>query len=286
MDLERHRVIDLLPDRQADTAEQWMRQHPTIRAVSRDRGGEYAKAARLGAPQAVQIADRFHIVKNLTEATQRLLERCQAELLAASQTEAPADREPTTAIRALQEWRPLEPAQAKQARLARRAGRLARYEHVRALHAQGVSPKEIAQRLNLSDRTVQRWQAAKAYPEVKRRRKRRSSFDAFAPEVLKRWQAGERNGQALWQGIKALGYTGSERTVYRYLEPLKQAEVRATITPQRLEKFSAKTAVWLFVRDPTTLDEVEQEDLAAWCQVSPTRHSGVSAGARFSGHGP
>ena len=185
----------------------------------------------------------------MTEATQRLLERCQAELLAASQTGEPDGREPIQAIRSLQEWRPLEPAQVKQARLARRAGRLARFEDVRALHAQGLSAKEIAQRLDLSDRTVQRWQAAKAYPEVKRRRKRRSTFDAFAPEVLERWQAGERNGLALWQAIKAPGYTGSERTVYRYLEPLKQAEVRANVNPQRLEKFSAKTAVWLFVRD-------------------------------------
>jgi transposase len=263
-----------------------MRQHPTIRAVSRDRGGEYAKAARLGAPQAVQIADRFHIVKNLTEATQRLLERCQAELLAASQTGEPAEQEPTQAIRSLQEWRPLEPARVKQARLARRAGRLARSEQVRTLLAHGVSAREVAQRLGLSDRTVQRWQAAKTYPEVKRRRKRRSTFDAFAPEVLKRWQAGERNGLALWRAIQAQGYTGSESTIYRYLEPLKQAEVRATINPHRLEKFSAKTAVWLFVRESATLDEVAQEDLAAWCQASPTRHSDVSAGARFSGHGP
>lgn len=270
VDLERHRIIDLLPDRQADTAEQWMRQHPTIRAVSRDRGGEYAKAARLGAPQALQIADRFHVVKNLTEATQRLLERCQTELLAASQVGAPDGREPTTTIHSLQEWRPLEPTQVKQARLARRAGRLARYEQVRALHAQGASTKEIGQRLGLSDRTVQRWQAAKTYPEVKRRRKRRSAFDAFAPEVLNRWQAGEHNGLALFRAIQVLGYTGSESTLYRYLEPLKQAEVRASITPQRLERFSAKTAVWLFVREPTTLDAVEREDLACWCQVSAT----------------
>jgi transposase len=92
--LERHCIIDLLPERWADTAEQWMRQLPTNRAVSRDRGSEYAKAARLGAPQAEQIADRFHIVKNLTEATQRLLEHFQAELLAASQSGEPSGQEP------------------------------------------------------------------------------------------------------------------------------------------------------------------------------------------------
>ncbi len=69
--------------------------HPDIAVVSRDRGGEYAKAASVGAPQATQCADRFHIVKNLTEATQLLLARCHAEITAASQTEEPDQSEPT-----------------------------------------------------------------------------------------------------------------------------------------------------------------------------------------------
>jgi len=72
----------IIPDRQAETAAQWMRQQTDLAVVSRDRGGEYASAAREGAPQAVQCADRFHIVKNLTEAVQVLLARCQAEILA------------------------------------------------------------------------------------------------------------------------------------------------------------------------------------------------------------
>jgi transposase len=70
--------------------------------------------------------------------------------------------------------------------------------------------------------------------------------------------------------IKEQGYTGSERTVYRYLEILKQAEVKPSANLHRLHKFAATTAVWLFVRDPKTLDEIEQEDLAAFCQVSTT----------------
>src|SRR5229473_120808 len=77
VNLESRRVVDLLPDREAETSAAWMRQQPDIFVVSRDRGGEYAKAATLGAPQAVQCADRFHVVKNLTEATQLLLARCQ-----------------------------------------------------------------------------------------------------------------------------------------------------------------------------------------------------------------
>lgn len=75
VDLESRRVVDLLPDREAKTAAAWMRQHPDLMAVSRDRGGEYASAAREGAPQAMQYADRFHLLKNLREALEGLLAR-------------------------------------------------------------------------------------------------------------------------------------------------------------------------------------------------------------------
>src|SRR5436309_13225502 len=61
--------------------------------------------------------------------------------------------------------------------------------------------------------------------------------------VLKRWEEGERTGITLWREIKDQGYTGTQRSVYRYLETLKQAEVRATASPSRLQKFSATTAV-------------------------------------------
>ncbi len=108
------------------------------------------------------------------------------------------------------------------------------------------------------------------FPEAKKRQKRQSSFDAFAPYVLKRWKEGERNGLTLWKEIKEQGYTGTGRTVYRYLETLKQAEVKTSADLHRIQKFSANTAVWLFVLDPKKLDEIEQEDLAAFCQASPT----------------
>ena len=133
-----------------------------------------------------------------------------------------------------------------------------------------MAAKEIARRLNLSERTVQRWLAAGTFPEAKKRRKRQSRFDAFAPYVLKRWQEGERNGATLRREIMQQGYSGSERTVYRYLETLKQAEVRTTANLHRLQQFTANTAIWLFVRDPKTLDESEQEDLATFCRVSTT----------------
>ena len=80
VDLKRHKVLDLLPDRKAETAKAWIQAHPEIKLVSRDRGGDYAAAARAGAPQAIQTADRFHLVKNLAEAVQEALARCGTEI--------------------------------------------------------------------------------------------------------------------------------------------------------------------------------------------------------------
>jgi transposase len=249
VDLESRRVVNLLPDREAETSAQWMRHHPDITVVSRDRGSEYAKAAMLGAPQATQCAGCFHIVKNLTEATQLILVRCQEEIAAASKREEPYQNSSTKQVISLEAWRPKEPAYVEKARLARRAGRHTRYQQVVELREQGMTAKEIARLLGLSDRTVQRWLAARTFPEAKKQRKRQSRFDSFAPYILKRWREGEHTGITFCREIEVQGYTGSERTVYRYLEVLKQAEVKPA-SLHRLQKFSANTAVWLLCVRP------------------------------------
>ncbi|GHO99864.1 hypothetical protein KSF_099120 [Reticulibacter mediterranei] len=111
--------------------------------------------------------------------------------------------------------------------------------------------------------------AAGTFPEAKKRRRKRSGFDQFASYVFKRWRQGERNGIVLWRELLAQGAPFSERTLYRYLEVLKQIEVNIA-SLHRLQKFTSSTAVWLFVQDPCKLDEIEQEALAAFRQVSPT----------------
>lgn len=72
VDLERRRVVDLLPDREAATFAEWLAAHPGVEIISRDRGGSYAEGARVGAPDAVQVADRFHLVHNLVGALERV----------------------------------------------------------------------------------------------------------------------------------------------------------------------------------------------------------------------
>lgn len=274
VNLESHRVVDLLPDRQAETAAQWMRQQPDLRMVSRGRGGEYAAVACEGAPQAIQCADRFHLVKNMAEAIQVLLARCQAEILTEQKPAESDQNEPNKPIISLEEWRPPEPAHVEKVRLARRASRYARYQQVVELNRQGRATQEIAWCLGMSDRTVRDWLKRGAFPEAQKRRKRQSPFDAFAPSVLKRWQEGEHRGVKLFRELREQGYTGSDRSVYRYLSALKQAEGKASPCATRIQKYTPKTAVWLFVRDPDTLDEIEREDMVAFCQASPTLAKG------------
>src|SRR6266516_2626803 len=122
VNLESHRVVDLLPDRRAETAARWIRQQPDVMVVRRDRGGEYASAASEGAPQAVQV----------------LLARCQAEILTSLKTEESPQDQPCQPVISIEEWRPPEPAHVEKVRLARRAGRYARYQQVVELYKQGM----------------------------------------------------------------------------------------------------------------------------------------------------
>jgi len=140
VNLESHHVVDLLPDREAETSAAWMRQYPDLMVVSRDRGGTYASAAAQGAPQATQCSDRFHLLKNLGEALEGLLahhlareRRCQTE--AAIDSQAPIGQ----SKRATRASPKLERLQQH-----RREERLARYEQVIALRKLGLSQAAIA----------------------------------------------------------------------------------------------------------------------------------------------
>ena len=280
VDMQSHKVIDLLPDRKAETAKAWMKTHPEIKLVSRDRGGDYAAAARQGAPQAIQTADRFHLYKNLVEAVELALARCRAEirngaLLALSEEERKVVeplRLPTEFV-SVENWKPAPDACTERERLTRRAERHDRYEQVTALRAQGLGNTEIARRVGLTARTLQNWQKQGSFPEARRRRKRPSCFDAYACYVLSRWEQGCQNGSQLYREIKEQGYTGQERQVHRFLLPLRKNMriiQKAESVHIPLQDFSAKDAVWLFVRDPSTLDEKEQATLTAICQASET----------------
>jgi transposase len=251
VDLEAHAVIDLLPDRTATTVEAWLKEHPEITIISRDRAGADADGASKGAPQAVQVADRFHLLQNLRETLQRLLDRHHAALRAihlppsnlqsvpgtetaagaprpddcrVTETEATAIQSTADQPLVSSEQARAEPAmpvrpptRADQARHISRERRQARYDAVLALHAAGVSARVIAKQLHLSRVTVTRYLAAGSFPERAARQSRRSILDPFIPFMQERWLAGCDNGMQLWREIREQGYAGSRGLVSRWV---------------------------------------------------------------------
>jgi len=218
VDLERRKIIDLLPDRSAATFAAWLRAHPEVEIISRDRGTDYAAAAREAAPQVIQIADRFHLVRNLADVLELLLARCRAEIRRAGQAVSPEQMPPPEeAPRSLpQTWKQQPPRKMEQAYQARQAQREDRFQQVLAWHAQGMTQADIAKRVGLSERTIRTWLKQGSLPSY-RRPHRRSMFDPYAAYVLSRWEAGVHDGKQLFEEIRAKGFKGSERTVGRFL---------------------------------------------------------------------
>ena len=175
--------------------------------VSRDRGADYAAAASAGAPQAVQVADRWHLVHNLSEAVTLVLEQDRAEVRSISQFLVPPrvqkpDQQHQESAAPEGRSSPPPPAAGqpyrapfiKRVQRARRESRLKRYQQVVEFQQQGLTTLHIAQQLGLSTQTVRRWLAHEHFPEQRQRRRRPSLIDPYESYVLTRWHQGCRNG--------------------------------------------------------------------------------------------
>lgn len=158
VDLVRHTVIDLLAERSSQSAAGWMRKHPEIAYVSRDRGKDYAQGASEGAPQAIQVSDRFHLMKNFVEAVEAEVARCYKQH---RQKRPPL---PSPDLPAPEEWRQAPDADAERKRMARLADKEQQYAQVKDLLACGLSAKEIAQQLDIPVRRVYRWRECERCP--------------------------------------------------------------------------------------------------------------------------
>ncbi len=207
--LEKNRPIDVLADRSVQTVSAWFEQRPRVEIVSRDRSSEYAAAISKGAPQALQVADLWHIARNLSESVQTLLARCRAEIRRGLQTQATPGQEPEETEPVLEEERrPARSPSVKLAQEGRRAQKLDRYEQVVELHQQGVKAADMASRVGIGERTVHRWLAHGSFPEARQRRRRPSLIDPYERYVLKCWQEGHRNGSQLYRELKAEALQG------------------------------------------------------------------------------
>jgi len=266
VDLERHQLVDLLPDRTAETFARWLRQHPGVQFISRDRGSSYAEGGRLGAPDAVQIADRFHLCKNLLDTFDLVLLRHHPFLKEAAKSLLMADPAPTPAPAAGYVVRHDEPRQLREA-ARRRERRLMRCAAVHELAEQGVSLSDIARRVGMSRSTTRKYLQSTVLPEQAPRRALPRKADAFDAYLRERWNAGEQNSGALFREVRARGYTGSESTLRNYLSDWRSGprrpgrrtyQGRAAPAPPPMRTWTVRQTRWLLVqaiKAPSALDE-------------------------------
>ena len=266
VNLEGHRVVDLLPDREVETSAAWMHQQLDLMVVSRDRGGAYASAARQGAPQATQCADRFHLLKNLREDLEGLL----AHHLAAQRKR----QTPTTVGRLAPVWQskraPRSSPKLERLQQARREERLACYEQVIALRQLGMSQATIAQQVGIGASTVQSWLAAGTFPERKPR-EQASRLDRYLPSLLLRWEEGSHTIADLFRELVEQGYTGSYEsvrdTLVRLLPQGRKSKASAASKAPPLP--TPRQAAFLFLRRSEKLRVQEQETLVKLCHIDP-----------------
>jgi transposase len=257
--------VDLLPDRQSQTVTEWLRAHAPPEIISRDRAGGYAEAARQGAPHAIQVADRFHLLRNLREAVERVLTRYGPLI-----EEAFRQSTPTRVLPSL----PLLPnttsTGSQQLSRARRQGRFTRYQQVVELHQQGISKRAIALQLGLNRKTVRGWLHAGQFPE-RQVTQRRSAVDRWLSYLEMRWAEGCHNRSQLWRELRAQGAGFAAVTLRRWFRV--RFGVRGRCSPSSLpppwkRPSSRQTSALLlgFVRNPTP---AQQEFTQTLCGLSP-----------------
>lgn len=263
VDLERRQPIALLPDSKAETFAAWLRAHPTITVISRDRAGNFAEGARVGAPQAIQIADRWHLFGNLGDALQRLLARYPAALRAAAR--AQTDLLPTADTA---QGTPLpvavsiigDPVGAIASRPV--TNREQQFQEVLRLHAQGWNIRTIAHTLHLNRRTVTHYVASRELPKRGAPMLQvTSTVRPYLAFLERRWQQGCQNKTQLWQESQAQGYQGSRSSVYRALKRFPPQTGQRHRTQEAHAKpyaLSPRQAMWLLVRAVADLTEGEQ----------------------------
>lgn len=284
IDLERRRRVDLLPDRRGETLAAWLKEHPGVEILSRDRGGAYADGGRQGASGAQQVADCWHILANLRAALEHLMLREHrvlketADVLTAAQRpegpEAQTEREPISEPENDAALRSRDQRHAA----ARREQRVARYEEVRRLRAGGASLRQIADQLGLARGTVRRFVDAEHFPERAARPPYPSMMDQFEPYLRSRWNQGCQNATQLWREIRDMGYSGGRSNVRDRLTRWRQtpaphgraAERSAAhpLPPPVLAR-SPRQMSWLFVLAPECLEPDDRAQLMQFCQLAP-----------------
>lgn len=287
VDQESHRPIDLLPDRCAEMLAAWLEHYPGLQVVTRDRSTEYERAVAEGAPQAVEVLDRWHLLKNLREAAERVLERNHDSLSAISLPSSSGSGSKHSS--GTSEHTPVpRPAKDRAASQAYRRKRLRKYNKVKKLHSQGMSMMGICRALGLSRGAVRSYVHADSFPEHRGHPRVPSMLDPFEDYLGKRWlQDGCRNASQLWREIKEQGYPGTRARVLEWARQRRHEPAPSTpgtyrdSIAKRCQKRSLrdssgatgrtpspKRLVWLLMGDPEDLESAERRALDQMLEAS------------------
>lgn len=241
----------------------WLAAHPDIAVVSRDRAGPYAEAARLGALQAIQVADRWHLLVNASEALRSRVERHQAEIRKAARQAASQD--PPATVVAVAPADPPPTQDAGQGGGRRRGRRRQRCAAALRLHGEGMAIKTIVRRLRASHNGVRRWRRAGAFVPY-RRAPAPSRLDAHLRFVEVRWQNGQHNAAGLYRELRAIGFEGGYEIVQRWAKRRRQR--LPTRPPSARVPSTRRIARWL-TSDPASLPPEDRRFVAALCGRAP-----------------
>ena len=271
VDLQRECPIDVLEDRAAETVATWLHAHPDVTIVARDRAEASAAGIRQGAPDATQVADRFHLLKNVASALQEVFSAHHREIDQRNHLPPNAPRTQDADSVTVPPDPPVMLPKAQQLMVHNRAKRVAQYEQARALHEQGWTMKAIATYMGRHHRTIKKYLQASTFPERPPRRRPRSILDPYKASLLERWQAGCRSTKELYHEMQAQEFLGKYSIVAAYISRFRPPQGRIT----RRRKAGAPTtiiavdkpltpsrATWLVMRREAKLNDNEKSQRA------------------------
>lgn len=260
IDLKTHRILDLLPDREAQSVKQWLLAHPEIEIISRDRGGAYADGAAQGASQAIQIADRWHVCKNLGDAVEAYLirQKIQLPLLFLQEPVAQEVSTPPSP--------PPDPMLCQRASQAKREHKQHLVDQVKTLHAEGNSIRTIAAQLQLVRNTVRRYLRLEEPALPKLRPRKPNLLDSYSDYLCQRFfKEGCSNAFQLFEELQEKGYRGGKITVRNFLARLRKGLPGVARPPKQgggASALSPRELRWLLAKREEELTLEEKSDLA------------------------
>jgi transposase len=294
IDLERRQPVALLADRTADTVAQWLREHPGVEVIARDRSQAYAEGARQGASIATQVADRFHLLQNLREALDQVFSTHSQALDAVNATLQPQPVPLSDGALAVSVPPHHISLPAQQRAAERQARRQALHQQVWALHHQGWTAPAIAQQVGLGLRTVQRDLRSAAFAGRRRRSDLGDSgLNPYKSYLLERWNTGCYNAMRLFRDLRQRGYTGGYGIVAAYARRLRQAQGlppghrRArqplpAVAEPACQPLTPRRATWLVLRRETQRTEGEARQLTQLHAQSPAVAEAIDLGQDFA----